>query len=76
MDQLQDLIKCGVEWAEKRAQIALNILAQRNSGEISQDEAEELLGDLIATDKLELIAGEIKIKAALVNAISIALKLA
>ena len=74
MSQLQELFGCGHGWAEERAQMALDIVEQRNSGALSPAEAAELLEDLVATDKLEAVADNIQIKAALVSAISIAAK--
>jgi hypothetical protein len=76
MSQLQEMIGCGHGWAEERAQMALDIIQQRNSGELSPAEAAELLEDLVATDKLEAVADNIQLKAALISAISIAAKLA
>lgn len=74
MSQLQELLGCGHGWAEERAQMALDIVAQRNSGALSPAEAAELLEDLIATDKLEEVADNIQVKAALISAISVASK--
>lgn len=74
MSQLQELLGCGHSWAEERAQMALDIVAQRNSGALSPAEAAELLEDLIATDKLEEVADNIQVKAALISAISVASK--
>ena len=62
--------------AEERAQMALDIVEQRNSGALSPAEAAELLEDLISSDKLEAVADNIQVKAALVSAISIASKFA
>jgi len=76
MSQLQEMIGCGHGWAEERAQMALDIIQQRNSGELSPAEAAELLEDLVATDKLEAVSDNIQLKAALISAISIAAKLA
>jgi hypothetical protein len=76
MSQLQEMIGCGHGWAEERAQMALDIVEQRNSGALTPAEAAELLEDLIATDKLDAVADNIAIKSALVSAISIAAKFA
>ena len=76
MTKLNELVGCGHGWAEERAQMAVDIVEQRNSGAISPSEAAELLEDLIATDKLEAVADNIKIKAALISAISLAAKVA
>ena len=56
--------------------MALDIVEQRNSVALSPAEAAELLEDLIASDKLEAVADNIQVKAALVSAISIAAKFA
>jgi hypothetical protein len=76
MSQLQEIVGCGHGWAEERAQIALDIVQQRNSGALSPAEAAELLEDLIATDKLDAVADDMAVKAALVSAINIAAKFA
>ena len=76
MTKLSELVGCGYDWAEERAQMAISIVEQRNNGAITPSEATELLEDLIATDKLEAVADNIQIKAALVSAISIAAKFA
>lgn len=75
MASLQELAGCGSPWAEKRAKMALDIRAQRNSGALTPDEASELMSDLIATDKLNEEADDMAVKAALITAISIAAKL-
>ena len=72
---LQDLAGCGSPWAAKRAKLALDIQAQRNSGALSPAEAAELMEDLIATDQLNEEADDMAVKAALVSAINIASKL-
>lgn len=76
MTKLSELVSCGHGWAEERAQMAVSILEQRNSGALSPAEARELLEDLIATDKLDAVADNIQVKSALVSAISIASKFA
>lgn len=76
MTKLNELIGCGHGWAEERAMMAMDIVEQRNNGAITPSEARELLEDLVATDKLEAVADNIQIKAALVSAISIAAKFA
>lgn len=75
MASLQDLAGCSSPWAAKRAKLALDIQAQRNSGALSPAEAAELMEDLIATDQLNEEADDMAVKAALVSAINIASKL-
>lgn len=67
---LSDLVKSNKPWAAKRAQMALEIQEQLNSGNLSQDEAEELLEDLIRTDALDKEADDIETKAMLISAIN------
>ena len=74
-DNLESLKTCGKPWAEKRANAASEIQAQYKSGDLQKDEALELMGDLINTDKLNRVADDIQIKAALINAINIAMML-
>jgi len=76
MTKLKELVGCGHGWAEERAMMAQDIVEQRNNGAITPSEAKELLEDLIATDKLEAVADNIQLKAALISAISIAAKFA
>ena len=76
MTKLNELVGCGHSWAEERAQMALSIVEQRKSGMITPDEAKELLGDLIAVDKLEEVADNIQIKSALISAVAMAVKFA
>jgi DNA-directed RNA polymerase sigma subunit (sigma70/sigma32) len=76
MATLKELANNDHSWASERAQMALDIQAQRNSGALSPDEAQELMEDLIATDKLNDVADDMAVKAALITAISIASKFA
>lgn len=76
MATLKELANNDHSWAAERAQMALDIQAQRNSGALSPDEAKELMEDLIATDKLNDVADDMAVKAALITAISIASKFA
>ena len=76
MATLKELASNDHSWAAERAQMALDIVAQRNSGALSPAEARELLEDIIATDKLNDVADDMAVKAALVTAINLASKLA
>ena len=53
-------------WAAQRAQMALGIGGALERGEISKDEARELLEDLVRTDKLDAEADDMHLKAMLV----------
>ena len=70
MDELKNLLTCGSPWAEQRAQIAIELQEQFAKGEISTDERNELLQDLINTDTLNEEADNINVKAALIAAVS------
>lgn len=63
-------------WVSERAQIALDLKNQLYSGALTVSEYQELMEDLVATDRLDAVADDIQLKAALVSAISIAAKLA
>ena len=67
-DELKGLIGCGKSWAEERAQMALHFADQYNAGELNQDEYQELMQDLIRTDRLDAEADDMAFKNALVAA--------
>ena len=62
---LHDLIASG-SWAAERAQYALQVNEAVQKGELSPDEAKEILADLIATDKLDEAATDQQARAMLV----------
>ena len=70
MDELKNLLTCGSPWAEQRAKIAIELQEMFLNGDMSADERNELLQDLINTDKLNEEADNINIKAALIAAVS------
>ena len=70
MDELKNLLTCGAPWAEERAKIAIELQEQFAKGEISVDERNELLQDLINTDALNEEADNINVKSALIAAVS------
>jgi hypothetical protein len=55
--------------------MALEIQEQLNVGNLSQDEARELLEDLVRTDALDKEADDIETKALLVSAVTTIIKL-
>ena len=73
MDELKELLTSS-DWAAKRAQLAIKITEEYNSGQMSVDEYKELLNDLKNTDKLNLQVEELEIKIKLEKAINILLK--
>jgi polyhydroxyalkanoate synthesis regulator phasin len=74
MEQLKELLTSS-DWASKRAQIAIKLTEDLNSGELSADEYKELINDLKNTDQLNLQAEELEIKVKLESAINNLLKL-
>jgi polyhydroxyalkanoate synthesis regulator phasin len=74
MDELKQLLTSS-DWAAKRAQIAIKLTEDLNSGELSADEYKELINDLKNTDQLNLQAEELEIKVKLESAINTLLKL-
>jgi hypothetical protein len=75
-EQLQWLASCGRPWAEERAQFALMISKQLTQGQISESEYQELMRDLINSDKLNECADDQDVKNLLVSCIMIGAKLA
>lgn len=69
MESLRDMLGCGHGWAEERARIALDLLAQYDRSEISRDEYVALLQDLINTDELDQEANDVVVKGALVTGV-------
>lgn len=69
LDELKDLTTCGRPWAEKRAKMALMINEQYQGGGLDQEEYEQLMRDLVRTDRLDSEADDLETKTLLVNAI-------
>ena len=69
-DVLVDLMNSGNQWAAERAQYALQVHQAVTSGQMSQDEAKEVLQDLLNTQVLAELAAEDQAKAALVFGIT------
>jgi hypothetical protein len=76
LEQLQWLASCGRPWAEERAQIAIEMTLQLNTGAITESEYQELMQDLINSDKLNECADDQDVKNLLVSCIMIGAKLA
>jgi polyhydroxyalkanoate synthesis regulator phasin len=76
IEQLQFLSTCGKPWAEQRAQWALQLTEQLQRGEISESEYQELMQDLIRSDRLDEEADDLELKNYLVSAVMIGAKLA
>jgi polyhydroxyalkanoate synthesis regulator phasin len=69
LQQLRELTQCGQPWAAERAGYVLQIAEARERGEISADEARELMLDVVRTDQLDQEAADIQLKTMLVTAV-------
>jgi len=69
MTELDQLLHSDKDWVRVRAETALQIVNQRQTGQITADEARELLEDLVRTDQLESEADDMAMKTMLVNVI-------
>jgi hypothetical protein len=76
LEQLQWLATCGRPWAEERAEIAIQMTLQLGAGAITESEYQELMRDLINSDKLNECADDQDVKNLLVSCIMIGAKLA
>jgi polyhydroxyalkanoate synthesis regulator phasin len=66
MSVLTDVMQSGNTWAAERAQYALQVHEAVGAGQLSANEAKEILQDLISTDKLQESAADQQLTAALV----------
>ena len=69
---MQELIQCinsGKGWAANRATMAYQIAQALEQNQIDRSEAKELLEDLVRTDKLDVEADDMALKAMLVTGI-------
>jgi len=73
--QLQEIALSNEPWAAQRAQYALQICEAVNKGEMTADEGQELLRDLVRMDRLDSESSDMRLKAALVSAVYIAANL-
>ena len=55
--------------------MALSICDSHARGDISSDECRELMEDLVRTDSLDRVAGDIETKTALIKAVNVAMML-
>ena len=75
MEQLQQLAQCGRPWAEQRAQMALMIMEQYQGGGLDESEYQELMRDLVRSDRLNAEADDQDMKNMLVACVMTAAKL-
>lgn len=66
MSVLHEVINSGQTWAADRAAMALQVQEALANGQMSQDEAKEILNDLVATEKLDGEATDAQLRATLV----------
>ena len=74
MEQLWALAGCDRPWAAQRAAFLIAINEAVDRGEVTQSEYQELTRDVLRMDALDAEADDVEIKAALVSAVSLALK--
>lgn len=74
-EQFQYLINSGRPWAAERAQTALLMTEALSRGELSESEYQELMQDLIRSDKLNEEADDLDLKNMLVACVMVAAKL-
>ena len=69
IDDLRAIAGCDREWAAQRAQMALMITEQFQGGGLDPSEYQELMADLVRTDRLDAEADDLELKTALVTAV-------
>ena len=70
MSTLSELVNSNQSWAADRAATAIEIQDALKSGDLSADDAKELLDNLIDAEKLEEEATDVVVRATLVKAIT------
>lgn len=75
MSALSELLNCGTPWIEEKAKLALDLKEQFDAGDISKDELEELMQDLVRADEIQEQSGDIQLKSTLVSGIQNIMKL-
>lgn len=74
--QLQEIATQTAEpWAAQRAQYALEICQAVSTGQMSADEGQELMRDLVRMDRLDSESSDMQLKTALVTAVYLAANL-
>jgi hypothetical protein len=69
IEQLQALAQCGRPWAAQRAEMALQMCAAVQNGQLSESEFKELMADLVRMDRLDSEADDLETKTMLVTAV-------
>ena len=70
MSTLSELVNSNQSWVADRAAVAIEIQDALKSGDLSADDAKELLDNLIDAEKLEEEATNVVVRATLVKAIT------
>ena len=65
-ETLRAVMNSGQPWAADRATYALQVHEAVGAGQISADEAKEILADLVSTEKLDEASSDMQLRAALV----------
>ena len=69
MQVLRELASTGRPWVAERAMYAMQITEAVHAGDITVDEYQELMQDLVRMDRLDAEADDMEMKAALVSAV-------
>lgn len=75
MQVLYEIAGSDKGWAAQRAAMVIAITEQLQAGNISNDEARELMLDLVRMDQLDAEADDIELKTALVQAVFVVSKM-
>jgi len=75
MQTLYEIAGSDKGWAAQRAAMVIAITEQLQAGNISNDEARELMLDLVRMDQLDAEADDIELKTALVQAVFVVSKM-
>ena len=75
-DQLRELAHSGPPWAQQRAAQALEFMDALARGDLTEGEYQELMQDLIRSDRLNELADNEDVKNLLVSCIMIGARLA
>jgi len=75
MQVLYEIAGSDKGWAAQRAAMVIAITEQLQAGNISNDEARELMLDLVRMDQLDADADDIELKTALVQAVFVVSKM-
>lgn len=72
MEELYALLESGDEWAKGKAMLALEVRDSYARGDISGEEYQELLQDMIRSDEIDAEASDLETATAVIQAINAA----